>query len=301
VRQNGGVWHVSLSAPDVALAERAAAAIGTVCDTVSVFEATPGHSWSVEGIAAEEPDRAQLRAAFLAAWIGHGLPPEPAMQRLAARDWLGENQQSFPPRRIGRFFVHGSHYRGRIPAGARGLLIDAAIAFGTGEHASTAGCLRALADLMRRRPSRTVLDMGTGTGILAIAAAKLGARRVLAVDIDGNAVRVAQENFRRNGVGPYARAAWSPGYKSRFVRRRAPFDLVCANILAMPLAKMARDLGAVLAPGGVAILSGLLGRQEPLVLAAHRRRRLILRRRIAIDGWHTLILGRGPLSEGDTA
>lgn len=300
--QDGGVWRLSVHAPDVESADRAALALGTACDAVSTFESTPGGSWSVEGFVTAEPDRAELTAAFLAAWIGHGSPPVPLVERLPARDWVRENQESFPPRRIGRFFVHGSHYRGAVPAGARGLLIDAATAFGTGEHASTTGCLHAIDVLTRRRHFHSGLDMGTGTGILAIAAVKAGTRRMLAVDIDGGAVRVAGENLRRNRVRARSRAAWSPGYRSRTVRRQAPFDLVCANILARPLAEMARDLARVLAPGGAAMLSGLLQRQEPLVLAAHRNCRLFLSRRIAIDGWHTLILRRrGRRVEGDAA
>lgn len=277
------------------------AAVGTACSTVSAFESVPVGTWSIEGFAESEPDRAALASAFLAAWIGgHGAPPSPLVERLPARDWVRENQEGFPPRRIGRFFVFGSHYRGSVPAGARGIKIDAAIAFGTGEHASTSGCLRAIEELTQRRPFRRGLDVGTGTGILTIAAVKSGVRRMLAIDIDGGAVRVAAENFRHNRVRARARAAWSSGYRSHIVRREAPYDLVCANILARPLAVMARDLGHVLAPGGAAILSGLLRRQEALVLAAHRHRRLFLSRRIAIDGWHTLILRRaGRRAEGE--
>jgi ribosomal protein L11 methyltransferase len=302
VIHDGAIWRLAVQVADAALAERASAALGTACGAVSAFEIAPDGAWSVEGFAQAEPNRGQLAAAFLAAWIGHGVPPVPAIERLAARDWVRENQESFPPRRLGRFFIYGSHYAAAVPAGTRGLLIDAASAFGTGEHASTAGCLRAIEYLTRRRRYPTALDMGTGTGILAIAAVKCGTRRVLAVDIDGGAVWAAAENARRNRVSSRVRAAWSIGYRSRTVHRKAPFDLVCANILARPLAAMARDLASVLKPGGAAVLSGLLARQEPLVLAAHRRQRLFLGRRVAVDGWHTLILRRGvDRTEGDDA
>jgi len=179
-----------------------------------------------------------------------------------------------------------------MPAGATGLQIDAATAFGTGDHASTRGCLLALDRIARRRRFRRVLDVGTGTGILAIAAAKTWRRRVFAVDIDGNAVAVARVNLRRNGVAKEVGLAWSRGYRSRAVARHSPADLVLANILAGPLALMARDLAGALAPGGFAVLSGILAEQANLVLAAHRAQRVYLRRRIAIDGWHTLVLGR---------
>jgi ribosomal protein L11 methyltransferase len=292
VRRDGSVWRVWLSAPDAGLAERAAAAIGLLCGAVSAFETAPGRSWLIEGFAEAATEPAALETALLLAWAGRGEPPVPSVERLPPRNWVRENQESFPPRRIGRYFVHGSHHRDRLPAGAIGLLIDAATAFGTGEHATTAGCLGALDRLARRRTFRRILDMGTGTGILAIAAAKTFAQAALAVDIDGGSVRVARENARRNGVRNFVSAHWSRGYRSREVRRRQPYDLVLANILARPLALMARDLRSALAPGGIAVLSGLIEWQERSVLAAHLAQRLALVRRTTIDGWRTLVVRR---------
>jgi len=291
--RDGGVWRLRLSAPDAALAERAASALDAVCEGVSAFEIAGGPAWLVEGFATSEPERPELETLLLLAWAGRGEPPSAEIERLAPRDWVRENRESFPPRRIGRYFVHGSHHRGPVPPGTIGLLIDAATAFGTGEHATTSGCLIALDRLARRGRRRSVLDMGTGTGILAIAASKtwhLGASSALAVDIDGGSVRVARENVRRNGVAAGVRVRWSAGYRSRVVRERRPYDLVFANILARPLARMARDLAAALAPDGIAVLSGLLARQERFVLAAHRPQRLHLCHCIVIDGWHTLVL-----------
>jgi len=279
VIRDGGVWRVSVEAADAAAAERAAAVLESGCAAVSAFESAPGGSWLVEGFCDAVPERAAL-------------PPGSRVERLPPRDWVRENQESFPPRRVGRYFIYGSHHRGGAPAGTTGLLIDAATAFGTGEHATTAGCLRILDALARRRRFRHVLDMGTGTGILAIAAAKTWTRPVLAVDIDHGSVRVARTNFRRNGVSLRARAEWSHGYRSRHVTAGRPYDLVLANILARPLAAMARDLSAALAPGGVAILSGLIEWQVPFVLAAHRLQGLSLARRLVIDGWATLELRR---------
>jgi ribosomal protein L11 methyltransferase len=282
--------------PDAELGLRAAAALETVCATVSVFEQPSSGDRLVEGFAVRAPDRGRLATALALAWAGRGDPPAPRIEKLPPRDWLGENQRNFPPLRAGRYFIHGSHHRGPVPAGAIGLLIDAATAFGTGDHASTRGCLLALDALARRRRFRRVLDVGTGTGILAIAAAKTWRRRVFAVDIDANAVAVARVNARRNGAARQIGVAWSRGYRSRAVARHLPADLVLANILAVPLALMARDLARALAPGGFAVLSGLLAEQANLVLAAHRAQRLYLRRRVAIDGWHTLVLGRSAAS-----
>ena len=299
----GAVWRLQLRAADAALAERAAAALESVCRAVSAFEESEGGAWLVEGFSEAPLAGVELETALALAWADHGPPPTPLLEKLPARDWVRENQESFPPRRIGRYFVHGSHLRGGIPAGAVRLLIDAATAFGTGEHASTAGCLRALDGLARRRRYKRILDMGTGTGILAIASAKTFARDVLAVDIDPGSVRVARENARRNGVARRVSTIWSPGYQSRRVRAGRPYDLVLANILARPLALMARDLRRALAPGGVTVLAGLIDWQEPYVLAAHRLQRLSLVRRIAVDGWRTLILRRldfsEPQEEGD--
>ena len=178
------------------------------------------------------------------------------------------------------------------PPGSIPLEIDAATAFGTGEHPSTRGVLLALDGLARRRRFRRPLDIGTGTGVLAIAAAKRLHRPVLASDIDCAAARVAAHHVGRNGLRGQVRVICAPGYRARAVRR-SRYDLILSNILARPLSLMARDLARALAPGGVAVLSGLLRRQERMVLAAHRMQGLVLAHRIAIEGWSTLILRRG--------
>jgi len=240
-----------------------------------------------------DPD-IEIRLALAAAGLG-GKLLHIAQERLPERDWLAENRRDFPPQRIGRFFVYGSHWRGPVPPSSIAIEIDAATAFGTGEHPSTRGCLLALDDLARRRRFRRPLDIGTGSGILAIAAAKRLQRAVTAGDVDPEAVRVARHHARRNGLAAQLRVARAAGYRSRALRGRR-HDLIFANILARPLALMARDLKRALAPGGVAVLAGLLRRQEPLVLAAHRAQRLSLERRLVIEGWSTLILRPGSSS-----
>ncbi|HZB89930.1 MAG TPA: 50S ribosomal protein L11 methyltransferase [Stellaceae bacterium] len=265
-----------------------------VAPVVSFFAIEPGGAWQVEGLASAPPDRGLIEASLALLWTGRDDPPPAlAIERLPERDWLAQNQASFPPLRAGRYFIHGSHYRGRVPAGAIALVIDAATAFGSGEHATTQGCLLALDALARRGPRHAVLDMGTGTGILAMAAAKTWRRRVRARDIDAEAVRVAAGNAAVNGVGALIEVGRGAGYQG--LRPRGGFDLVFANILARPLMRMAPDLARALAPGGIAVLSGLLARQEAAVLAAHRACRLRLVRRIRRGGWHTLVLARDTL------
>jgi ribosomal protein L11 methyltransferase len=225
----------------------------------------------------------------LAAAAAGGTLVEIGEEQLEDRDWLAENQLAFPPLRVGRFFIYGSHHRGRVPAGAIGIMLDAATAFGTGEHPSTRGCLMALEWLARRHHFRRPLDIGTGTGILAIAAAKLLRRKILASDIDRGSVRVARHNLARNGVAHLVRVRRTAGYRDRAIGN-SRYDLILTNILARPLALMARDLARALRPGGRAVLSGLLRRQEPVVLAPHRGCGIVLERRLVIDGWSTLVL-----------
>ncbi|HEX3954089.1 MAG TPA: 50S ribosomal protein L11 methyltransferase [Stellaceae bacterium] len=282
---------------DAALA--VAAALDEVAGAVAAFETREDEPalWRVEAYPRDRLlDTAfEVRLRLVAAGAG-GRILAISEERLPERDWLAENRRAFPPMRIGRFLVHGSHWPGlgteTGPPGAVPIEIDAATAFGTGEHPSTRGCLLALDSLARRRRYRRPLDIGTGSGVLAIAAAKSLHRTVLASDIDGNSARVAAHHVRRNGLAGRVRVVCSPGYRSRALRG-AKYDLIFANILARPLALMARDLARAIAPGGVAVLAGLLRRQEALVVAAHRVQGLALKRRLQIEGWSTLIMQSG--------
>jgi ribosomal protein L11 methyltransferase len=293
-----GPWRILVEVEGAEAAIAVASALDELAGAVAAFEFHSGDGntaavWRVEAYPRTPVLNAEIeiRLALAAAGAG-GRLDHVTEQKLPERDWLAENRRAFPPLRIGRFFMHGSHWRGKPPPGMIEIEVDAATAFGTGEHPSTRGCLLAIDALARRRSFRGPLDIGTGSGVLAIAAAKRFGCRVLASDIDCDAVRVARHHVRRNGLASRVQVVCAPGYRSRTVRR-GKYELILANILARPLASMARDLKRALTPGGVAVLAGLLRRQEPLVLSAHRAQGLALERRLVIEGWSTLILRSG--------
>lgn len=285
-------WHISLTVPARA-APAVSEALADVCDAVTAFEPEEESELRlVEGYGERKPDAAALRVRL--ALLARALDfPEPAVtvERMAALDWIAETVKAFPPLTVGRFFIHGSHHAGERPPGAIGLVIDANTAFGTGEHPTTHGCLLALERLAKRgaRVGRA-LDMGCGTGILAFAVADLWRARVTAVDIDAESIRVARINAKVNRVADRVRAWQGDGYRRREVAAGGRYDLIVSNILARPLMKLARDLDRHLAPGGTAVLAGLLQRQEAQVLAAHRLVGLHLVDRLPIKGWPTLVL-----------
>jgi ribosomal protein L11 methyltransferase len=249
--------------------------------------------WFLEGYSRTPPERARIVAALAAVAAAAGLDvPALEVERLDNVDWVLENLRDFPPIDAGRFFVRGSHWDGRCPVGRTELLVDAGTAFGSGEHATTKGCLLMLDRLARRRRFLRPLDLGSGSGILGIAMAKMWAVDVLATDIDPSAVKVAAINARLNHVAARFTSVVSDGYRNPELKRRRPFDIIVANILAKPLMRMAKDMAAHLAPDGVAVLSGLLDWQERMVMGTHERQGLRLKDRIVRDGWATLLIGR---------
>jgi ribosomal protein L11 methyltransferase len=289
---SASVRHIHARIHGSAAASAVFALLDDIAAAVSAFETAPDE-WRLEAYPQSPVLTPNLAAQLaLAAAAGGGELVEIGEENLPDRDWLAENQLAFPPLRIGRFFVYGSHHRGGVPAGTIGVALDAATAFGTGEHPSTRGCLLALQTLAQKHRIAHPLDIGAGTGILSIAAAKLLRRKVAAGDIDPRSVAVARHNIARNAVAGLVRVGCFPGYRGRAIRRRG-HDLILSNILARPLALLAADLARHLAPGGWAVLSGLLRRQEPIVLAPHRALGIALERRIVIDGWSSLILHAG--------
>jgi ribosomal protein L11 methyltransferase len=230
------------------------------------------------------------------------MPDGDLLDRLAGRrvhvallpdiDWIRLSQEGLPPVRAGRFFVYGAHDAGQVPPGVIPIRIEAGLAFGTGHHETTALCLRVLSDLSKSRRFENVLDLGCGTGLLAIGAAKLWRRPVLASDIDAVAVAVTRENARANGEAPLVRAITADGLAHPALARRAPYDLVVANILAGPLTLLAPQVARALAPGAALILSGLLRWQENLVVSFYRPHGLILRKTRREGVWSALLLER---------
>jgi len=288
------LWRIAVRVRGVRAAGEVAELLDELAGGVSAFETKPGEpnaaEWTIETYSRVSLLDAALEIKLaLATAAAGGAVVDIVESRLPERDWLAENRRAFPPQSIGRFLVRGSHWRESAPAGAIVLEIDAASAFGTGEHSSTRGCLLALDRLAWRRRFRYPRDIGTGSGILAIAAAKLLHRPVAASDVDPVAVQVARHHVRHNGLARLVRVECAAG----IARRGAGCDLVFANILARPLALMARDLARAIRPGGVAVLSGLLRRQEAGVLAAYRPQGLTLDFRLVIEGWSTLVLRKG--------
>jgi ribosomal protein L11 methyltransferase len=190
----------------------------------------------------------------------------------------------------GRFVVHGAHDRERVPANKLAIEIEAALAFGTGHHGTTRGCLLLLDHVLKAYQPRRVLDLGTGTGVLGIAAAKALKIGVLASDIDPPSVKVAQENARLNETGNLVQVIRATGFSAPGFAQRGPFDLVLANILANPLRQLATPMAQHLAPGALVILSGLLTPQARGVIAAYRSRGLVPLRHLRIEGWSSLLL-----------
>lgn len=282
---------ISVSVPEAA-APAYEAALRNACAAVGFFRGAATSDWWVEGVKEVGSGEAELASALALAELVTGVTAPLRRTRTPAEGWLARTRASFPEQRIGRrFAIRGSHLATPAAPGRITLTLDAGLAFGSGEHGSTRGCLRALERVVYRRPKR-MLDLGTGSGILAMAAARLLHRRVLATDIEPWSVRVAQQNAALNRLGHLVRPVLANGWRNRSVRAGAPYDLVLANILARPLAAMARDLAANLAPGGTAILSGLLASQARWLLVAHRRSGLRLECSLSEGAWVTLVLRR---------
>jgi ribosomal protein L11 methyltransferase len=280
---------VSLLVPEEALPFYEQALL-SICPTVGFFREEDEGPWRLEAVKPVGDRDRELATALMLAGALSGI--EVPMERMPteAEGWLARNLEEFPEQLIGRrFAVRGTHETARPVTGRYTLTVDAGLAFGSGEHGSTRGCLRALEFMAHRKPRR-ILDLGTGSGILAMAAARLLRRPVLATDIDPWSVRVTQQNASINGVSRLVRAHLADGWKTRASRAGTPYDLVFANILARPLCSMALPLAQHLAPGGRAILAGLLATQERMVLAAHRRQGLLLERRFPEGQWTALLL-----------
>jgi ribosomal protein L11 methyltransferase len=286
--------HAARLQCDAPTARRVADALAEACEeaAVAAFAGADGR-WSVEAHFARAPDEGWLRD-LVGAVAGAAAARDLVIETVAPRDWVAASLAGLKPVAAGRFLVHGAHDRTHVPAHRIGVEIEAALAFGTGHHGTTRGCLLALDGWLKRRGSRLVrvLDVGAGTGVLAIAAAKAMRARVMASDIDARAVAVARANARANAAATLVEVVHAAGLAARRLRERGPYDLVLANILLAPLKRLAAPIAQALAPDGCVILSGLLAAQAPAAIAAYRAQGLALAARIPLDEWVTLVLAR---------
>jgi ribosomal protein L11 methyltransferase len=292
--------HVARIVTGEASARRIADLLGESFDpaetAVAAFEREDGTAkpdWLVEVYFASPPDQPAVADLIR---LAAGGPVEVSFDAFGQKDWVAASLEGLSPVPAGRFTVHGSHDRARIPANTIAIEIEAALAFGTGHHGTTRGCLLALDDLLKRRRPRRPLDLGTGTGVLAIAAARALRRKVVASDIDPQAVATARNNVRHNRAGAYVAPVVARGTTSPSIRAGAPYDLVFANILVGPLVRLAAPMARLLAPGATVILSGLLHVHANAALAAYRHQGLRLVSRYRLDEWTTLVLQPGGAS-----
>lgn len=283
--------RASFALGDEAAARRAGDVLTEVFDAdtaVAAFERPDGR-WDVTLYFAEAPDQTRIRE-LVASSAGAEIAASITFDTIEAKDWVKASLADLVPVPAGRFVVHGSHDRNRVAANKLAIEVEAALAFGTGHHGTTRGCLLLLDHVLKSGRPRSVLDLGTGTGVLAIAAAKALHGPVLASDIDPPSVSVARENAALNRVRNYVQAIRATGFAAPEFARRGAFDLVLANILANPLRQLAGPMRRHLAPGAQVILSGLLTHQAPAVIAAYRARGLVPLRHLPIEGWSSLLL-----------
>jgi ribosomal protein L11 methyltransferase len=325
--------HLARLSLGLAPARTIADALGEVLDpdnTAIALVEQPDGQWAVEVNFAEAPDEADLRA-LVQQIAGEATAAALSFSTIAARDWVRQSLADLAPVVAGRFVVHGAHDRARVPRNAIAIEIEAALAFGTGHHGTTRGCLLALEAVVkqarsapslargggrraklvgrgqpyspfpnfpRKRGRESILDLGTGSGVLAIAAAKGLRVPVIASDIDRVAVKAAKENARLNRA-PRLTIVQAAGLASPRLRAGQPYALILGNILLAPLKRLARPLSRALAPGGRIILSGLLTAQANAALSAYRLQGLVLERRLMLDNWATLVMRRAQRTNGN--
>lgn len=289
----GEIWQISFELADRTSVEAFEAVLEDVVTGVSSFEIVGTPGWRITGYTAGEPDHADILARLgTAAATSNVAMPDIDVSPVEAREWVAEAERALAPIEVGPFYVYGSHVTDAPPNGAIPIRIDAGQAFGTGNHETTKGCLQAIEAICQRQEPAKPLDVGTGSGILAIALAKRLDIRVTASDNDAIAVDVASENAELNGVGGLVDFYLADGLGLAAIQAKAPYDLIVANIVANPLIAMSDAIGSALADSGQVVLSGILLDQWEDVVAAYQASGLGLLSRDEIGDWVTLTLGR---------
>ncbi|MCW9045602.1 MAG: 50S ribosomal protein L11 methyltransferase [Alphaproteobacteria bacterium] len=284
-------WRVSLSVEksNLPIYEEA---LSNLAVAVSSFGEDDCEDWQLSAVFEDEPNLASLEAGLGLIAAGQNLTaPTLTLEEIKGQDWIANSFQSFKPVEAGRYFIYGSHFEGSIPGSKIGLKVNAATAFGSGEHETTNGCLQAISFLAQKNFTNT-LDMGCGSGILAMAMAKTWQKPVTACDIDKESVRVAKDNAAINGLARLVSAYQGNGYNTKAVVKSAPYDLIVANILLRPLCSMAQSLSKHLGRGGYVILSGFLQEDTNRIISVHRRFGLRLVTTFPVGEWQTVVLKR---------
>jgi ribosomal protein L11 methyltransferase len=280
-------------AADEATAKRLASILAETFDPLGVaasaFENRGG--WAVEAHFALEPDQEKV-AELVRAAAGEALVRAISFEILESKDWIAASLEGLTPVSVGRFVVHGAHDRAKVASNRIGIEIEAALAFGTGHHGTTQGCLAALDRIAKVKRPKRILDIGTGTGVLAIASARALRHCVVASDIDAPSVVVARANVGANRAGGYVRVVWAAGVNAPAIRDARGYDLIFANILLPALQCLARPVRLLSTRGTTVILSGLLPEQANAALAVWRAQGFLLSRRDIVEGWAILTLTR---------
>jgi ribosomal protein L11 methyltransferase len=297
--ESQGTYRLSLTAPQAVAAE-ASDLISETCvnadgepPAIAISEVPGSTDWRLDAYFEQNPDLTAIEQALS---VQIASLPAINVEHLPPTDWVALVQQGLSPVNAGRFLVYGSHDRHIALQRPGDIEIEAGQAFGTAHHATTRGCLLALDNLFKARRFHRILDLGTGSGLLAIACARVLRQRVRASDIDPVACRVAQENADLNEVGRMLQVVLADGLRHPKLRVGGPYDLLIANILAAPLKQMAPDIANSVSPGGYTILSGLLTEQSPSIEARFRAFGFVLHKRIDLNGWATLTLRRSATS-----
>ncbi|MGE0339898.1 MAG: 50S ribosomal protein L11 methyltransferase [Xanthobacteraceae bacterium] len=274
------------------MATRLSEAVSEMLDAdytaTAAFE-EPDGSWRVEFYLRDDDDAVRIRE-IVATAAGDEVSRAIQFEALQARDWISKSLEGLKVVRAGRFAIHGSHDRDKIKANETGIEIEAALAFGTGHHGTTLGCLRALNEIARIHKPKRILDVGAGTAVLAIAAARAFQSPVIATEIDRASVAVAKENVRANRAGALVEVLHTGSLSVPVIAQYGPYDLIFANILLPVLKALSREIASLAAPGANVILSGLLPSQALAALARYQALGFRLRKSETIENWTTLTL-----------